>query len=122
MCWRKDRIRQQMLRDEVIIIPGSIRQTSGRKLLISSCVQCARGIWVLWRLLVKRSARRRKTIQARMVAGKMEVLAPAPISDSDLQGHIDNLRSRLENKVYPKDDAHLRQRASYSTAGTSGNL
>ena len=52
-------------------------------------------------ILVKRSARRRKTIQARMVGGKMEVLAPASISDAALQVHIAKLRSRLENKVYP---------------------
>lgn len=61
---------------------------------------------------VKRSARRRKTIQARMIAGKMEVLAPASISDSALQVHIEKLRSRLENQVYPKDDAHLQERAA----------
>ncbi len=63
-------------------------------------------------ILVKRSARRRKTIQARMVGGKMEVLAPASISDAALQGHIEKLRSRLENRVYPKDDSHLHERAN----------
>jgi len=36
-------------------------------------------------VLIKRSARRRKTIQARMVGGNMEVLAPASISDAVLQ-------------------------------------
>ena len=63
-------------------------------------------------IMVKRSARRRKTIQARMVGGKMEVLAPASISDAALQGHIEKLRSRLENRVYPKDDSHLHERAN----------
>lgn len=63
-------------------------------------------------IMVKRSARRRKTIQARMVGGKMEVLAPASISDAALQVHIEKLRYRLENRVYPKDDAHLHERAS----------
>ena len=63
-------------------------------------------------ILVKRSARRRKTIQARMVGGNMEVLAPASISDAALQVHIAKLRSRLENRVYPKDDTHLHERAS----------
>ena len=63
-------------------------------------------------ILIKRSARRRKTIQARMVGGTMEVLAPASISDAALQVHIAKLRSRLENRVYPKDDAHLHERAS----------
>jgi len=64
-------------------------------------------------ILIKRSARRKKTIQARMVGGKMEVLAPASISDAVLQGHIEKLRSRLEKRVYSKDDAHLHERASF---------
>ena len=65
-------------------------------------------------VLIKRSARRRKTIQARMVGGKMEVLAPASISDAALQGHIEKLRNRLEKRVYPKDDDHLHERARNS--------
>ena len=47
-------------------------------------------------VVIKRSARRKKTIQARMVGGRMEVLAPARISDAALQGHIEKLRARLE--------------------------
>ncbi len=62
-------------------------------------------------VIVKRSKRRKKTIQARMVAGKMEVLAPAHISESDLQGHIASLQARLEMRISPKDDDHLCQRA-----------
>ncbi|MDD4651116.1 MAG: DUF45 domain-containing protein [Methanothrix sp.] len=62
-------------------------------------------------VLIKRSARRKKTIQARMVGGKMEVLAPASISDAALQGHIEKLRCRLEKRVYPKDNDHLHERA-----------
>jgi predicted metal-dependent hydrolase len=69
-----------------------------------------RGILAL-EVLIKRSARRKKTIQARMVGGKMEVLAPASISDAVLQGHIEKLRSKLEMRVYPKDDVHLHERA-----------
>jgi len=63
-------------------------------------------------VVVKRSARRRKTISARMVGGVIEVLAPASISDAALAGHIQKLRSRLERRVYPKDDSHLQERAS----------
>ena len=63
-------------------------------------------------VVVKRSARRKKTISARMVGGVMEVLAPARISDAALAGHIQKLRSRLERKSYPKDDSHLQERAS----------
>ena len=74
-------------------------------------------------VLIKRSARRRKTIQARMVGGNMEVLAPASISDAVLQGHIEKLRSRLEKRVYPKDDAHLHERACHlNSRYFQGNL
>jgi len=46
-----------------------------------------------------------------MVDGRIEVLAPASISDAALQGHIEKLRARLEKRVYPRDDAHLQERA-----------
>lgn len=62
-------------------------------------------------VVIKRSKRRKKTIAARMVAGKMEVLAPAHISDSDLQDHISSLQARLEIRISPKDDSHLGKRA-----------
>ncbi|VVB70615.1 Uncharacterised protein [uncultured archaeon] len=64
-------------------------------------------------VLVKRSKRRKKTIQARMVKGKMEVLAPASISDAALQIHITKLQSRLQKRVCAGDDAHLHERAGY---------
>lgn len=63
-------------------------------------------------VVIKRSARRKKTISARMVGGVMEVLAPARISDAALAGHIQKLRSRLERRSYSKDDSHLQERAS----------
>jgi predicted metal-dependent hydrolase len=62
-------------------------------------------------VIVKRSPRRKKTIQARMVNGSMEVLAPASISDKALQDHISKLRSRLEGRVEGRDDAYLDARA-----------
>ncbi|MDD4094028.1 MAG: M48 family metallopeptidase [Methanothrix sp.] len=64
-------------------------------------------------VVVKRSARRKKTIQARMVGGKMEILAPASISDAALAGHIEKLQTRLEKRIYPKDDLHLQKRADH---------
>jgi len=64
-------------------------------------------------VMIKRSARRKKTIQARMIGGRMEVLAPASISDAALQGHIEKLRIKLEKWAHPKDDAHLQERARY---------
>jgi predicted metal-dependent hydrolase len=64
-------------------------------------------------ILVKRSKRRKKTIQARIVRGRMEVLAPASISDAALQVHITKLQSRLQTRVCAADDAHLNERARY---------
>jgi predicted metal-dependent hydrolase len=62
-------------------------------------------------IVVKRSKRRKKTIQARMVQGRMEVLAPASISDAALQDHISRLKHKLEIRSGPRDDAHLDARA-----------
>ena len=62
-------------------------------------------------VIVKRSARRRKTIQARMAAGRLEVLAPAYISETDLQEHISQLKARLQRRASPRNDAHLEKRA-----------
>jgi hypothetical protein len=62
-------------------------------------------------IVVKRSKRRKKTIQARMVQGRMEVLAPASISDVALQDHISRLKRKLEMRSGPRDDAHLDARA-----------
>ena len=64
-------------------------------------------------VLVKRSARRKKTIQARIVGGKMEVLAPAYISDAALKDHISRLQAKLEKRAAPRNDAHLVMRANH---------
>jgi predicted metal-dependent hydrolase len=64
-------------------------------------------------ILVKRSKRRKKTIMARIVGGKMEVLAPACISDAALRDHITQLQARLEKKSAPRSDAHLVSRANH---------
>ena len=45
---------------------------------------------------VIRSARRRKTIQARKYQDTIEILAPAHASDEDLKPHIDKLLKRIE--------------------------
>ncbi len=62
-------------------------------------------------VIVKRSKRRKKTIQARMVDGKMEVLAPAAIPDEALQGHISRLQARLLKRAATRNDALLVARA-----------
>lgn len=64
-------------------------------------------------VIVKRSKRRRKTISARMVDGKMEVLAPAALPDSALQDHISSLQARLEKRAKTRNDACLDARAHY---------
>ena len=64
-------------------------------------------------VVVKRSKRRKKTIQARMIEGRMEVLAPAYISDAALQDHISRLQARLGKWDSARDDAHLDARAGY---------
>jgi len=64
-------------------------------------------------IIIKRSPRRRKTIQARMVNGAMEVLAPARISDAALSDHIIRLKAKLEKRAAVRDDANLNARADY---------
>ncbi len=64
-------------------------------------------------VVIKRSKRRKKTIQARMIEGRMEVLAPAYISDASLQDHILRLQARLVKREAFRDDAHLDARARY---------
>ena len=64
-------------------------------------------------IVVKRSSRRKKTIQARMVGGVMEVLAPASISNKALEDHISRLRTRLELRNSPRGDPDLNERAAY---------
>lgn len=64
-------------------------------------------------IIVKRSSRRKKTIQARMVNGAMEVLAPASISSKALEGHISRLQERLELRTVQRDDASLDERAKF---------
>ena len=49
-----------------------------------------------------RSAKRKKTIQARKRNGMIEILAPAKMSDAELQPHIDSLKKRLERKLEAK--------------------
>ncbi len=45
-----------------------------------------------------RSAKRAKTVTARVVDGVLEILSPAHCSDEELQPIIDRLRQRIENK------------------------
>ncbi|NPV62460.1 MAG: M48 family metallopeptidase [Methanotrichaceae archaeon] len=64
-------------------------------------------------VVVKRSKRRRKTIQARMVDGKMEVLAPYSIPEAALVDHISHLKERLIKRSLPRDNSGLEARAQH---------
>ena len=60
-----------------------------------------------------RSPRRRKTIQARKVRNGIEILAPAAMSDKELQPHIENLLARIRRRDARKalSDSDLEERA-----------
>lgn len=45
-----------------------------------------------------RSTKRRKTVQARKVGGTLEILAPAALSDEQLQPHIKRLAERIKRR------------------------
>ena len=62
---------------------------------------------------VIRSARRRKTISARMEGDVMVVRAPVHISDDELNRAIENLKARIQRRQQARElsDADLEQRA-----------
>ena len=64
-------------------------------------------------VIVKRSARRKKTVQARMVDGTLVIMAPASISDRELAEHVSSLRARMEQRMGERDDNHLERRAEH---------
>ncbi len=64
-------------------------------------------------VIVKRSARRKKTVQARMVDGNLVVMVPASISERELAEHISSLRARMVQRMGGRDDAHLARRAEH---------
>lgn len=64
-------------------------------------------------VIVKRSARRKKTVQARMVDGNLVVMAPASISEMELAEHISCLAARMAKRMAGRDDAHLARRAEH---------
>ena len=62
---------------------------------------------------VVRSAKRKKTVSARVTDGVLEVRAPAHLTDADLAPIIEQLRGRLreQRKKATLDDALLQRRA-----------
>lgn len=66
-----------------------------------------------WPVTVIRSRRRKKTVEARLKNGTLEVLAPARMSDAELAPLIEKLRRRLARRARraPQSDAGLAARA-----------
>jgi predicted metal-dependent hydrolase len=64
-------------------------------------------------VIVKRSARRKKTVQARMVDGNLVVMAPAALSDRELAEHVSSLKARMVQRMGPRNDGHLERRAEH---------
>ena len=62
---------------------------------------------------VIRSARRRKTVQARKKNNRLEILAPAHLTDAQLRPHIDSLLQRLQRHEAARqlDNRDLQRRA-----------
>ena len=60
-----------------------------------------------------RSTKRKKTVQARVVDGVLQVLAPAHLSDAELAPIVDDLRKKLANRAKKAklDDQSLGRRA-----------
>ena len=73
-------------------------------------------------VIVKRSKRRKKTVQARMEGGDLLVMAPAAISDRELAEHVSRLRARMERRLGPRDEGHLDRRADHLNGKYFGGL
>ena len=54
-----------------------------------------------WPIEIIRSARRRKTVSAKLKDGILVVRAPAAMSDAELAPVIDNLKKRVQRRVRP---------------------
>ena len=76
-------------------------------------------------MIVRRSARRKKTIQARMEGDSLLVMAPADISDELLEEHITKIKAKVKAKIEkrngPRSDAHLEMRARHLNGKYFGN-
>ena len=68
-----------------------------------------------WPVKVIRSARRRKSVEAKLEKGVLVVRAPAAMTDAELEPVIEKLRGRIDSKVNraPQSDQELLQRAHH---------
>ena len=60
---------------------------------------------------IVRSNRRRKTVQAQVVEGRIRVLVPARLSRREIDEYVHELVARLDRRRRPVDDIDLRARA-----------
>ncbi len=60
---------------------------------------------------IVRSSRRRKTVQAQVVEGRIRVLVPARLSRREIDEYVHELVARLDRRRRPVDDTDLKTRA-----------
>ncbi|MCU0309819.1 MAG: M48 family metallopeptidase [Acidimicrobiales bacterium] len=61
---------------------------------------------------IVRSSRRRKTVQAQVVDGRIRVLVPARLTRREVDEYVTDLVARLDRRRRPADDAALVARAA----------
>jgi predicted metal-dependent hydrolase len=79
---------------------------------------------LLMEIRIIRSKRRRKTVQAREIGGGLEILAPAHMSDKQLEPIIENLKARINRhrKLSKLEDQDLERRADMLNRQYFNNL
>ena len=75
----------------------------------SNCVDTAKDM----KVIIKRSKRRQKSIEARMLNGILEVLIPDCLPESALIDHLTRIKTRFEKHKIPRDDSFLATRAAF---------
>jgi len=73
---------------------------------------------------IVRSRRRKKTIEARQIEGRLEILAPAFMTDEELRPHIKRLKTRILKRVVKSElnDGSLQKRAELLNKRYFGNM
>ena len=65
------------------------------------------------KVVIKRSKRRRKSIEARMLNGTLEVLAPEHLSESALIDQVARIKTHFEKHNMPRNNPSLAARAAF---------
>jgi predicted metal-dependent hydrolase len=74
--------------------------------------------------IIIRSDKRRKTVQARQIGGRLEILAPAHMPDKQLDQIIERLKARIDHrkKLFKLEDQALESRANILNRQYFNNL